>query len=192
MTPRNKYDWEAIFKDYRAGIITVREVARKHNVDASYMTRQCKKHKIERDLTQRVRQSVSQQLVHKAVHSESVKDDESIVRESAKTVVNVVEIHRKDILVTRALEQSIMTKLAKGTKPVMRIVNEKRKEVDEPLTPIEESVALNNLANVQTKRINLERQAYGLNDLNDPNSNLHTVESIVIDPGDPNAEEYDG
>lgn len=187
MGTTNGYDWEAIFKDIRTNVISLREVSRKHKVDYAYMRRQAKKHGIERDLSTRVKEEVNKQIVTTAVSSGDLKRDENAVKEAAAQVVQVVEIHRKDIQKLREQEAEILIDLASGEKPVWKrkIVSVEGQPDEEiiqidrvPMTPIEKAITLNNLTNVQNRRVQLERQAYNLNDLASVIDDYHVVETI--------------
>jgi len=45
-------DWEAIEKEYRAGMLSIREVARRNSVDHAYLIRTAKKEGWTRDYRQ--------------------------------------------------------------------------------------------------------------------------------------------
>jgi hypothetical protein len=179
MANGNGYDWEAIFKDYRLNVLSLREVARKHGVDYGYMQRQAKKHGITRDLSTRVKNEVQAQLVSNAVTSGDHKKDQAAVKEAAEQVVSVVNLHRKDIASLRQLEVNLVQDLLLGEKPVWKRDDKGNLDVETvPMNPIEKAIALNNLTNVQNRRIQLERQAYNLNDLATSIEDLNTVRII--------------
>lgn len=189
MAGQSKYDWEAIFNDYRIHVLSVRDVAKKHGVDKAYMLRQVKKHGIERDLSSRVKEAVDSKLVTGLVPRGDKQSEDQIVENASNQVVGVIESHREDIKTTRIREQELLIELACPKKPYK--VTKTKKNGDQeviwknaPVSTLEKSMTLNNLTSIQVRRIGLERQAYGLNDLNDPNSNLHTVDTIYIDPGE--------
>lgn len=151
MAGKSKYDWEAIWVDYRAGVLSVREVAKKHGVDCGYLHRKAKKSKIKRDLTARVKQAALTKLVNETVNTSNNSDDEIVEAESDK-VVEIVKLHRKDI--------------ASGQKAVRKLL-EKLSDIDE----IEDAKTLQtyssvavNLANATKSLIGLSRQAFSLDD----------------------------
>jgi len=52
---RVQIDWEAVERDYRVGQLSVREIARRHSLEASSITRKAKKESWTRDYTEEVR-----------------------------------------------------------------------------------------------------------------------------------------
>lgn len=164
---KEKYDWEAIWKDYRAGVLSLREVSRVHGVDASYLNRKAKQLGVKRDLTKRVKQAVNAKIVHGSVLTPNVSDDEIIECESDR-VVSVIRLQREDINNLRNLEINLIRELSGNpTKLYMTQYQGKIVEKEVALTASERSMAANNLANVQHKRIQLERQAYNIDGTGD-------------------------
>lgn len=164
---RRKVDWESIEREYRAGSLSICEIARQNGVSHQAISKKSKKEGWIRDLTAEVRKRVNQKLVADAVASCNGKaaTDEEITEAAAKRGVEVVKLHRKHINNLRKLEESLINELQNNPKKLYlaqfqgKII---QKEVE--LTASERAMAANNLANVQHKRIALERQAYNLDD----------------------------
>lgn len=96
MTKRKKYDWEAIERDYRAGMLSIREISRKHDVPESSIRYQAKKYGWQRSLSGKVRERAQEKLLRKELRNPNANDDE-VVEEAADTVTAVQLCHRKDI-----------------------------------------------------------------------------------------------
>jgi hypothetical protein len=98
-------DWELAERLYRAGQLTVREVARQCNVSAPGLLKKAKKVGWTRDLTEKVREAVNTKLVNS--QPESVNKDNArkpdparereIVEQAADNAVAVVRAHRRDL-----------------------------------------------------------------------------------------------
>jgi len=175
---KKKPDWEAIWCDYRAGVLSVREVARVHSVDASYLLRKANKLGVKRDLTKRVKEAVNTKLVHGSVHTPGTSDDDIVEKESSR-VVDVVMLHRKDIQDTREAVRILRDQLIESTLNITEIEEEIVKETEDDrganrrnqmlkaVSLLSSSSIIGNLTNAISKLIPLERQAHNLNDEED-------------------------
>ena len=63
---KDQIDWEAIERDYRIGQLSVREIARRHEVEASTITRKAKKETWARDYSEEVKAKTRAGLVELA------------------------------------------------------------------------------------------------------------------------------
>lgn len=104
-TPKPKADWEAIEQHYRAGVLSIREVAAMHGVSDTAIRKKAKELGWERDLTAKVQEKARAELVRGEVRSSHARDDvrteREIVEQAALTVVTVVREHRKAIATGR-------------------------------------------------------------------------------------------
>lgn len=167
-------DWESIEKDYRAGVLSIREVAKIHGVSDTAIRKKAKAESWQRDLTERVNEQVRAELVRNTVRASDPQTEREIVDAAAATVVQVVRSHRTRIghgndlvdLLTKQLmdvagkredfEQAIDLECAGDKSPERR-------------TRLMKAVALSthagmavNLANALKVLIGLERQAFNL------------------------------
>lgn len=180
--PRKKTDWIPIEREIRAGQLSNREIARQFEVSETAIRKRIKTRGIERDLSKRVREQVRTKLVRNEVRKDNVSDDQ-IVDEAAERAVERIEIHRKDIAALRELEAGLISELSGSpTKLYMAQYQGQIVEKEVGLTVAEKAMAANNLANVQHKRIQLERQAYSLGENNDDGK--ITVEVVEFDCGE--------
>ena len=74
---RSDIDWEAIERDYRVGQLSVRQIAKAHNVAPSAITRRAKKYDWSRDRARDVRARTSAKLIEIAKQQTDNKATES-------------------------------------------------------------------------------------------------------------------
>lgn len=186
---KKSYDWEQIKEQYRTGTASIRAIAREHGCSDGAIRKRIKKEGWKKDLADKVRKEVREQLVREQVLSKPGEQrtanqvrDEEIVEEAARKGADVVRYHRKVIQIghkvvenllidlhtaigTReALQEEIEDQTAEDSNPKRRI--ELLKAVDLPkqaTTALQLSNALQNL-------IRSERQAYGLDEGNEGDS----------------------
>lgn len=167
MARRSDIDWEAIEKDYRADVLTLREIAAKHGVHKTSISDRVKRHGWKKNLTNAIRRralekisSIDVEELIEDTAQESVQESarriKSAVEQVADITVGVIVNHRK--LIGRNIEISnrIETKIA------MML---------DQAAEIKDVVALSNAhkANVESKSklITLERQAYNIDSSTD-------------------------
>lgn len=96
MVHKVSLDWESIEKEYRAGQISIREIARQNNCSAPAITQKAKRLGWVRDLTQKIQQAVNTKLVNKSVNDADLKKENQIVDEYAgKTVELIKELQNR-------------------------------------------------------------------------------------------------
>lgn len=161
MDERKKIDWEAILIDYRAGVLSIREVAKKHGVSHVSIMKKAKKKSWTRDLTEKVKQAVTRKLVTSSVTTSHASDDE-IVEQAAEQGVVVVKLHRADIKHQRSIATSLLKELEENK--ARKKVTKEGKEVEVYASLKERSEIFRNLTQAAAKYIPLERQAWSLDD----------------------------
>ena len=157
MAKRKQYDWEAIEREYRAGALSIREIARQHGCSDPAIIKRAKKHGWKRDLTEKVRKQVSAKLVSTEVSTANVSEDE-IVDAAAKRGVEVVRSHRKLIGNTINLAE--------------RLINEAK---EQKLDAKNHSALFRTISQGLAKVIPLERQAFNLDD----RGAVETIERVL-------------
>lgn len=90
-------DWEGIERDYRAGVLSIREVAKLHGVSDTAIRKKAKAEDWLRDLTEKVNEKVRTELVRGEVRTANPQTEREIVEVAAATVVQVVRGHRSRI-----------------------------------------------------------------------------------------------
>ena len=165
MTKR-KIDWEAITREYRAGQLSVSEIARKFDCRRETISRKMAELKIARDLSGSVKKATASKVtkITSQVTGDNVTDEE-IINAAAERSKDVILSHRKDINSLRELEAKLIDKIYND--PTKLYLAQYQGEIIEKtvlLTASELAMAANNLANVQNKRIALERQAFNIDE----------------------------
>lgn len=118
-----KTDWEAIEANYRAGILSLREIGREHGVSDTAIRKRAKAEGWERDLTAQVKVRARVKLVRTdGSHGQRARTDAEIIEEASDTQVSVVRSHRRDISTGRRIIASLFDELIEGT--------EHREEID--------------------------------------------------------------
>ena len=151
--PLRRPDWEAIEREYRAGQLSIRQIARQHGSRESTLRKRAQKQGWSRDLAEVVRQRVQGDLVRSA-HPVRLSDD-AIVDYAAARGVEVLRQHRDHL----GRMQRIATMLAhqleillSGNKPDVPFLGLKESPAD----------ALAKIAQATARWMPLERQAFGL------------------------------
>jgi hypothetical protein len=110
-------DWERIEREYRAGLLSVREIARACGVSHTAIQKRADKDAWARDLRAKINaradELVAKAQVAKTVAGRRVATD--IVESNATSVAQVRLAHRKDIHATRELAMSMMRELIAQT-----------------------------------------------------------------------------
>lgn len=158
------FDWDMIEQEYRAGQLSISEIAARHGASQQAVSIRAKRKGWTRNLAARVRKRVAEKLVVDVVGV--VKDnatDSEIEEAAAERGAGIVRLHRKDIANLRRLEESLINELQDNpTKLYLAQYQGIIIQKTVSLTVSERAMAANNLANVQHKRIALERQAYNI------------------------------
>jgi hypothetical protein len=113
--PRSDIDWEAIEKDYRAGIATLRQIAETHGTTHTSVSVRARRDGWDRDLGAKIR-AKAESLVSKAeVSSEISKtglaSEKHIVESNAAVVAAVAIGHRSSIKRNRSLSEKLLDEL---------------------------------------------------------------------------------
>lgn len=116
MTEEKKpIDWERIEYDYRAGILSVREISEARGVSHTAVNKKAKQLGWERDLKAKIKAKadalVSKAEVSKEVSSRRVATEKETVDSNAKLLADVRMSHRKDISRFRNLASKMLAEL---------------------------------------------------------------------------------
>lgn len=173
-----KADWEAIEREYRAGQLSVREIARQHDVTEGAIRKKAKETGWSRPLAGKVREAVSEKLLRADGTQEGTQaqraDDDAIVDAAARRVVEVVTSHRRDLAQLHGLKRILAGRLAAhlhGEMPDGPFMGDKESPAD----------VLEKLARTTARLIPLERQAFSLDkDLpEDPATNRDLAQALA-------------
>lgn len=176
-------DWERVESDYRAGLLSVREIAAAHGISHTYINRKVKEKGWTRDLSQRIQDKaeslVSESIVSSVVSSAArLETDEAIVDANAKLVASVKITQRKDISKFRAIALQLLEELQAQTNDnglfedlgvLLRQDDEKGQDkrndlYNKVISSAGRIDSVKKLAEVLKILIGLEREAYGIVD----------------------------
>lgn len=167
---RERIDWETIARDYRAGMISIRAIAKKHSVSDKAIRDKAEQLGWTRDLSDRIRTETKSALLRTAEGG----NDEQIVAEKVQEGVAIIRTHQKAIgrgqEVCEAIMESLSARLANADELEAFIVEEtkddentKRRAAMLKLIdlPAQAEVA-QKLSNTMKTFIGLQRQAHGI------------------------------
>lgn len=171
-------DWEEVERLYRADLRTNAQLARDFGIHATTITRRAKKHGWKRDLKNRIKERANALVQERAV--KSLASDDQTIEENAQITANVRLAHRQDIGTARKLSMILLDDLQAQIGADNRarledlfiaalqaeVVDASQLEAYERVTSLANHVRImKELADTMTKLVTLERQAYGLDDV---------------------------
>lgn len=124
---RKAVDWEAIEREYRAGQLSVREIADQHGVSHTAINKKAKAEGWARDLAKQVRQRVSAQLVSNEVSNANAQE---AVETAAARGVELVRQHRRSLARANSVVEKLLAELERGTDNLDVIEEEIEKETE--------------------------------------------------------------
>ncbi|WP_372886114.1 hypothetical protein [Psychrobacter sp.] len=183
MGNRLKVNWEKVELAYRANVKTVAQIAKEFGLKDSTLRSRAKRNGWSRDLGKRIRLEADNIVNANAVKREVGRlegMDNATVEENAKLTASIRISHREDIGKARALSMMLLEDLKAqiGTDNRARledlfiaalqaeVVDASQLEAYERVTSLPTHVrVMKELADTMTKLVTLERQAYGLDDV---------------------------
>lgn len=180
MTERKTPDWERIEADYRAGVLSLREIAAGQGISHVAVKKRATKEGWERDLHAKIR-AKAEALVNKAavtseVTAQAKVTERQVIEANATRIAQVRGEHRSDIARARALALKLMAELeAHSIEPellaefgeIMRKPDakgiDKLNDLYHKVISLPSRVdSVKKLAETLKHLIGLEREAYGL------------------------------
>ncbi|HDI3023589.1 hypothetical protein G9G39_22085 [Cronobacter sp. EKM101R] len=111
-----KPDWEAIESAYRAGLLSLREIASQHGISEGAIRKRAKRDDWSRDLNAKVKERaddlVRKAEVRKKVRSENALTERVLIEATAEVIANVRMEHRGDIRRAREITNMLFDELA--------------------------------------------------------------------------------
>jgi hypothetical protein len=109
-------DWERIEADYRAGLLSVREIAAAQSISHTAIQKRAKAQGWERDLTARIKAKADSLVAKREVASQVATEhraatDAVIVEANAEVIARIRLAHRSDIAKSRRLAMSLLEEL---------------------------------------------------------------------------------
>jgi len=201
MTSKQTPDWERIEQLYRAGLLSVREIATSCGVSHTAIQKKAKAGNWERDLKAKIK-AKADSLVAKAevatkVATETLATERGIVEANAQVIADIRMAHRKDIGRARRLANLLFDELEGLTEEqgTVRELIAQLRDDDEAGDMADVLALANKMSSLPTRTktmkelgetlknlILLERQAYSID--SQPEGSSPTPGSVVI-PIDP-------
>ncbi|EFG2744604.1 hypothetical protein BOZ22_005239, partial [Escherichia coli] len=109
-------DWEAIESAYRAGVMSLREIASQHDISEGAIRKRAKRDDWSRDLNAKIKarsdDMVRKQEVRSQVRSETALSERVLIEATAEVITNVRMEHRGDIRRARELANALFDELS--------------------------------------------------------------------------------
>ncbi|ASC26545.1 hypothetical protein ACYBYS_19485 [Klebsiella pneumoniae] len=175
-----KPDWEAIETAYRAGVMSLREIASQHGISEGAIRKRAKRDDWSRDLAAKVKERaddlVRKAEVRKQVRTETALSERVLIEATAEVVAAVRMEHRGDIRRAREITNALFDELGAECADVdsLRKLGElmlspdengrdKLNEIYHSIISMPERVkAVKALSDALKNLIGLERQAYDI------------------------------
>lgn len=177
---RKAHDWERIELDYRAGLLSVREIGTAHGLSHTAINKRAKAEGWERDLNAKVKAKadalVAKREVAKTVSAEKLATERQMIEATAQVIADVRMTQRGDIKRFRDIAMSMLAELEHETaRPdlfeelgdLLRAEDDKGQDRRNDLYQKVISGAgridsLKKLADTLKTLVTLEREAYGI------------------------------
>ena len=191
-------DWEAIESAYRAGVMSIREIASQYEITHQAISKRAKKEGWERDLKAKVKARaenlVAKREVASLVATEKAISERQLIEANAEVIANVRMEHRGDIRRARELTNNLFDELSAecADVPALRKLGElmfspddngrdKLNEIYHSIISLPERVkSAKALSETLKNLVGLERQAYGLDDAQ-PNKTASQLSELMDD-----------
>lgn len=183
-----KPDWEAIESAYRAGLLSIREIASQHGITHGAINKRAKRDGWERDLSSKIKNKadslVSKKEVSTQVSSENKLNERILIEANAEVIASVRMEHRGDIRKARNITNALFEELGaecadiEAFKKLGELLanpdqhgRDKLNEVYMSVISMPERVkSMKALSETLKNLITLERQAYNIDDIPKDNS----------------------
>ncbi|HHG9971256.1 TPA: hypothetical protein ACPZLC_004274, partial [Yersinia enterocolitica] len=177
-----KPDWEAIESAYRAGLMSIREIASQHGITHGAINKRAKRDGWERDLKAKIKAKadalVSKREVSTQVSTGKALSERILIEANAEVIANVRMEHRGDIRRAREITNALFDELGAECADIeaLRKLGELMLQPDENgrdrLNEVYQSIialpervkAVKALSDAMKNLIGLERQAYDIGD----------------------------
>lgn len=189
-------DWEAIESAYRAGVMSLREIASQHDISEGAIRKRAKRDDWSRDLNAKIKarsdDMVRKQEVRRQVRRETALSERVLIEATAEVITNVRMEHRGDIRRARELANVLFDELSAECADVAALEKlgelmiepddngrDKLNELYHAVISLPERVkSAKALSETLKNLIGLERQAYGLDDMQ-PNKTASQLSDLM-------------
>lgn len=182
MAWKSEADWEAIEREYRAGQLSVSEIARQYGLSHTAINKRAKRDGWQRDLAEKVRREVSNRLVSSEVSAPvSSCNVQEAIDVAAERGVSVVRQHRATLRRLNGVIDRFLGELEAVTENAREIEDaieeetagdrsgKRRKMMMDAVSLPGRAETARTLAQATRAVIPLERQAFSLDDKTEQN-----------------------
>ncbi|MFV7280539.1 hypothetical protein ACNPG5_06300 [Citrobacter cronae] len=159
-------DWEAIESAYRAGVLSLREIASQHGISEGAIRKRAKRDDWSRDISAKVKERaddlVRKAEVRKQVRAESALSERVLIESTAEAIANVRMGHRGDIRRARELANLLFEELSVDCTDI-----EMMKKLGEFMFEPDEKTGRDKLNEIYQKTISLPSRVKSMKDLSD-------------------------
>jgi len=182
---KRRTDWDAVERDYRTGRFTLRELETKYEVNNSTISRRADKHGWTQDLSTAIKQATKAKLIQSIVAAECSKTQQN----AAETVLAAAEVNKQVILGHRhglqeltQVKRTLLGQIQQAAallpdlaEVVEMVRNPDENGIDRANDALRKAMSrsalvddLKKLADVDEKVRKGEREAFGLDDVGQP------------------------
>lgn len=181
---RKTHDWERIELDYRAGVKSLREMAKEHGCTDGAIRKRAKRDGWTRDLSKKIQDKsdelVRTELVRSKVRTKTDVSERETIDANAHAIAEVKTSHRRDITRTRNITMALLEELelqtGAETVALLEQLGEAMRQEDDKgqdrLNDLYRKVVslpgraktMKDLGESLRVLVTIERQAYGLDD----------------------------
>lgn len=171
-------DWEAIEREYRAGQLSVSEIARQQGVSHTAINKRAKKEGWTRNLAHKVRQEVSARLVSPEVSASNARQ---AIETAAARGVELVRQHQSSLGRANRIAETLMAELERGCDRI--------EEIEAAIDDETSEDANSNRRNAMLKAVSLPTRAATLRELSQALKNLIPLERQAFSLDDSGSDE---
>lgn len=198
---RQAVDWQAVERDYRAGILSLREMSAAHGVSHVAIKKHAEKTGWSRDLSAKIKakadELVNRAAVNKEVNAAGAVSEREVIESNALQIARVRGTQRSDITRGRSLCMSLLVELESqtGNLPELQALGEMLRAPDDTgadklndiyravISLPERTKTMKALADSLKTLIGLEREAYNI-DATTPDAVKTLVDLAAIPPAE--------
>lgn len=180
-------DWEAIESAYRAGLLSIREIASQHGITHGAINKRAKRDGWERDLKAKIKAKadalVSKREVSRVVSAETATNERILIEANAEVIATVRMEHRGDIRRARNIANSLFGELETQCADVGAL-----RELGEIMRAPDDK-GQDRLNEIYHKVISMPGRVKSMKDLSDTLKNLIALERQAYDIGGPEGDD---
>lgn len=186
--PRKSVDWEAVERDYRIGLKGLREMGKEHGVSPAGILKRAKRDGWARDLSARIKAKadalVNSASVNAEVNADTAATERELVDANATVLMKVRLKHRKDIARAQKLAMNLLGELEQTAEAIPLIERlealvckdlgldgaaaiNRQVQLKKILELGTRTATMKMAADIMTKLIALEREAFSLDNAKD-------------------------